>query len=64
MADERLNFAIGRIERALSRIEKLAISPSASDDSDLSKRHEKLKCETIKKPQLLLLNSNINIFPV
>ena len=47
MADERLIFAIGRIERALSRIEKLAISPSASDDSGLSKRHEKLKCETL-----------------
>ncbi len=47
MADERLIFAIGRIERALSRIEKLAISPSPSDDSDLSKRHEKLKSETL-----------------
>ncbi|WP_397590190.1 hypothetical protein [Sphingorhabdus sp.] len=47
MADERLIFAIGRIERALSRIEKLAISPSGSDDSDLSKRHEKLKSETL-----------------
>ena len=47
MADERLIFARGRIERALSRIEKLAISPSASDDSDLSKRHEKLKSETL-----------------
>ena len=47
MADERLIFAIGRIERALSRIEKLAISPTASDDSDLNKRHEKLKSETL-----------------
>jgi hypothetical protein len=47
MADERLIFAIGRIERALSRIEKLAISPTASDESDLSKRHEKLKSETL-----------------
>jgi len=47
MADERLNFAIGRIERALSRIEKLATSPTASDESDLSKRHEKLKSETL-----------------
>jgi len=47
MADERLIFAIGRIERALSRIEKLAISPTASVDSDLSKRHEKLKTETL-----------------
>ena len=47
MADERLIFAIGRIERALSRIEKLAISPTASVDSDLSKRHEKLKSETL-----------------
>jgi len=47
MADERLIFAIGRIERALSRIEKLAISPTASDGSDLSKRHEKLKSETL-----------------
>jgi len=47
MADERLIFAIGRIERALSRIEKLAISPTALDESDLSKRHEKLKSETL-----------------
>ena len=47
MADERLIFAIGRIERALSRIEKLAISPTASDDSDLNKRYEKLKSETL-----------------
>lgn len=47
MADERLIFAIGRIERALSRIEKLAIFPTASDESDLSKRHEKLKSETL-----------------
>ena len=47
MADERLIFAIGRIERALSRIEKLAISTAASVDSDLSKRHEKLKSETL-----------------
>ena len=47
MADERLNFAVGRIERALSRIEKLAISPTALDESDLSKHHEKLKSETL-----------------
>ncbi len=47
MADERLNFAVGRIERALSRIEKLALLPTASDESDLSKRHEKLKSETL-----------------
>ncbi len=47
MADERLIFAIGRIERALSRIEKLAISPTASDESDLSNRHEKLKSQTL-----------------
>jgi hypothetical protein len=47
MADERLIFAVGRIERALSRIEKLAISPTASDESDLSNRHEKLKSQTL-----------------
>lgn len=47
MADERFIVAIGRIERALSKIEKLAIPPALSDDSDLALRHEHLKTETL-----------------
>ena len=47
MADERFIVAIGRIERALSRIEKLAISPGVTSDSDLAERHERLKSETL-----------------
>lgn len=47
MADERFIVAIGRIERALSRIEKLAIAPTVTSDSDLTERHERLKSETL-----------------
>ncbi|MES2781496.1 MAG: hypothetical protein V4657_01750 [Pseudomonadota bacterium] len=47
MADERFIVAIGRIERALSRIEKLAVAPSATGDTDLAERHERLKTETL-----------------
>lgn len=45
MADERFIVAIGRIERALSKIEQLAVSPATSDDRDLAARHENLKLE-------------------
>jgi hypothetical protein len=45
MADERYIVAIGRIERALSRIEQLAPSPATSGDTDLVERHERLKTE-------------------
>lgn len=47
MADERLIVAIGRIERALSRVEKLATAPSNAPDADLADRHERLKKETL-----------------
>lgn len=47
MADERLIVAIGRIERALSRVEKLATAPANAPDADLVDRHERLKKETL-----------------
>ena len=47
MAEERFIVAIGRIERALSRLEKMALSPAVSESSDLSERHKKLKSETL-----------------
>lgn len=46
MTTERLIVAIGRIERALSRIERLPASAGAKSDYDLVERHEKLKAET------------------
>jgi hypothetical protein len=48
MADERLMVAIGRIERALSRVETLATAPASQQDSDLADRHERLKKETLE----------------
>jgi hypothetical protein len=47
MAEERFIVAIGRIERALSRLEKMALSPAVTESSDLSERHKKLKSETL-----------------
>lgn len=47
MAEERFIVAIGRIERALSRIEKLVIARAVTSDSDLAERHERLKSETL-----------------
>ncbi|MEY3940623.1 MAG: hypothetical protein RLZZ604_1083 [Pseudomonadota bacterium] len=47
MADERLIVAIGRIERALSRVEKLATAPANPHDTGLADRHERLKKETL-----------------
>ena len=44
MTQERLIVAIGRIERALTRLESAKI-PSG-DDSGLSARHDALKAET------------------
>jgi hypothetical protein len=48
MSQERLILAIGRIERALSRIEQAPIPASSAliADNDLAQRHEKLKAET------------------
>ena len=48
MADERLIVAIGRVERALSRVEKLATLPAPTQDVDLLERHERLKSETLE----------------
>ena len=47
MADERLIVAIGRIERALSRVEKLATAPENAHNAELADRHERLKKETL-----------------
>ena len=46
MIEKRFIVAIGRIERALSRIEKSAATSASAGDSDLVERHEKLKSET------------------
>ncbi|MCO4091156.1 MAG: hypothetical protein HEQ34_04280 [Sphingorhabdus sp.] len=46
MIEQRFFVAIGRIESALSRIEKSAIAPASAGDNDLAERHEKLKSET------------------
>jgi hypothetical protein len=46
MIEQRFIVAVGRIERALSRIEKSAIAPASAGDNDLAERHEKLKSET------------------
>ncbi|RRQ52261.1 hypothetical protein [Sphingorhabdus wooponensis] len=46
MIEQRFIVAIGRIERALSRIEKSATTSASAGDSDLVERHEKLKSET------------------
>lgn len=45
MAAQRLIVAIGRIERALSRIEQLP-TPAPSSEGGLASRHDKLKTET------------------
>ena len=47
MAEERFILAIGRIERALSRIEKMALSPVDNEKPDLSERHKKLKSQIL-----------------
>jgi hypothetical protein len=47
MTQQRLIQAIGRIERALSRLEQVPAQPKNNlDDSELHARHEKLKSET------------------
>jgi hypothetical protein len=46
MAAQRLIVAIGRVERALSRLERLPDRPSPGADDELMVRHEKLKAET------------------
>jgi hypothetical protein len=47
MAEQQLMQAIGRIERALSRLERTDFSSnSAVPHSDLVERHERLKAAT------------------
>jgi hypothetical protein len=46
MATQRLIVAIGRIERALSRLEQMPPSPTEKADEELIGRHDKLKAET------------------
>jgi hypothetical protein len=48
MPQDKLMQAIGRMERALSRLESVDHSPAASsaESSDLAQRHEQLKAET------------------
>jgi len=46
MAEQRLIVAIGRIERALSRLEQMPERTPAQIDADLARRHEMLKTET------------------
>ncbi|HEV7233075.1 MAG TPA: hypothetical protein VGN36_02445 [Sphingorhabdus sp.] len=46
MATERLIVAIGRIERALSRLEQVPAASAPAGDNELASRHEKLKSET------------------
>jgi hypothetical protein len=47
MAQQRLIQAIGRIERALSRLEQAPLKTTVSaDDSELIAKHEQLKAET------------------
>jgi hypothetical protein len=46
MVGQRLIVAIGRIERALSRLEQAPAPLTGDGDAELSERHEKLKSET------------------
>jgi hypothetical protein len=46
MAEQRLIVAIGRIERALSRLEQVPDPATSLGDDGLAQRHEKLKTET------------------
>lgn len=48
MANDRLKFAIGRLERAAARVERLIVEARPSDSgngaaSDLAERHERLR---------------------
>lgn len=47
MTQQQLSIVIGRIERALSRIEQAPVRPpSGQNDIELAVRHERLKVET------------------
>ncbi len=46
MVAQRLIVAIGRVERALSRLERLPDRLMPAADNEVAVRHEKLKAET------------------
>ncbi len=46
MPDNKLIIAIGRIERALSRLEQLEVPLVSNNDNNLRAKHEALKSET------------------
>lgn len=46
MPDNKLIIAIGRIERALSRLEQLEVPMISHDENNLRAKHEALKSET------------------
>jgi hypothetical protein len=48
MSQDRMMQAIGRIERALARLENVELTPpgQAPENSELTARHESLKAET------------------
>lgn len=48
MLQDRMMQAIGRIERALGRLEAVELSPSkqSAEGSDLQQRHDQLRQET------------------
>ncbi len=46
MAAQRLIVAIGRVERALSRLERLPDTLVPAADNEVAARHEMLKAET------------------
>ncbi len=46
MPDNKLIIAIGRIERALSRLEQLEVPMISKNENNLRAKHEALKFET------------------
>jgi hypothetical protein len=46
MLQDRLIIAIGRIERAISRLDQYEMPVPKSNESELSGKHEALKAET------------------
>ena len=46
MAQQRMIEAIGRLERAVSRLEQVQISDTLAHDPDLEARYSKLKSAT------------------
>ncbi len=46
MLQDRLIIAIGRIERAISKLDQFEMSAPKSNNNELSAKHEALKAET------------------